>query len=414
MKKSKITNRAVALSVLLGMGRYRRALTTFGQILLLYGQQGWRNSNTNYLHEQSAKKITSLCERNGVTWIKAAQFFSSRPDILPKEYLQEFQRLQDTVSPVPFAAIAKQLTKTWGKGWRSKFTQFSTTPVATASIAQVHKAQLANGDWVAVKVLLPGVRRIFNQDSQVFEWAAQVIKPLVKEVDTVQVVRQLLTTTHKELDFTHEAKHHLAFQQCSHLTGIKVPAIYQTLCTPRVLVTEWIEGQRLRDYLDAQPNEATLLLQRLFFSYLQQVTEFGLFQADPHPGNFLVDSDGNVVILDFGAMGVLDSVETKAYQALFAGLIQNNVNDEELVELFQQAGFVGGQAAMLKELSDYMLTNRLATQSPWESMQNIMQQLKAEKVQIPDSYVSISRVLITLGGLLQLYDVLPPWQEEGA
>src|SRR5699024_3739987 len=382
-----------------------------GQVLLIYGQQDWRAESKAPLHRQSAKKIADLCERNGVTWIKAAQFFSSRPDILPAEYLHEFQRLQDTVKPVPYTVIAKQLDKTWDKGWRSQFKYFSTEPVATASIAQVHKAQLLAGDWVAVKVLLPGIRRTFQQDSQVFKWVANIIRPLVKEIDTNQVAEQLLSTTRKELNFTHEAEHHLNFAQCTHLAGIKIPQLYHELCTSRVLVSEWIEGERLRDHLREHPAEAKPLLQRVFFSYLQQVTEFGLFQADPHPGNFLVDGVGNIVILDFGAMGVLKEAERQSYQALFAGLIQNNLSDDDLLRLFKQAGFVGGKAKTLRELSDYMLTNRLATESPWESMQNIMQQLRAEKVQIPDSYVSISRVLITLGGLLQLYNVLPPWQE---
>lgn len=412
MIKAKTTPGGATLNALLGMGRYRRAVMTIGHILLIYGKDGWRAKDKSVLHRRSAEKLAALCERNGVTWIKAAQFFSSRPDILPLEYLLAFQRLQDTVSAAPFAAIAKQLEKSWGKHWRQQFKQFITTPVATASIAQVHKAQLMNGDWVAVKVLLPNVRRIFKQDAQVFAWAASALKPLVKELDTEQVVGQLLSTTQKELDFTHEAKHHLAFQHCAHLPGIRVPRLYKELCTSRVLVTEWIEGQRLRDYLTKHPGEAEPLLQRLFFSYLQQVTEFGLFQADPHPGNFLMDETGNMVILDFGAMGVLDNTETNAYKALFSGLIEGNLSDAEVMSLFQQAGFVGGKAAALRELTDYMLTNRLATESPWESMQNIMGQLRADKVEIPDSYVSISRVLITLGGLLQLYEVLPPWQDK--
>lgn len=403
--------RSVSLSVLFGIGRYRRALTTFLRILLIYGQEGWDAADKSKAHTKSAKKLVLLCEQNGVTWIKAAQFFSSRPDLLPSEYLRELQRLQDTVKPISLAAVSKQLEKTWGKGWLARFSYFSPEPVATASIAQVHKAQLISGEWVAVKVLLPSVRRIFEQDSLVFEWAAGVLAPLVKEVDTQQITQQLLGTTRKELDFSYEASHHELFEQCAHIAGVRVPKLYKSLSTSEVLVTEWVEGVRLRDYLAINPDKAELLLQRLFTSYFQQVTEFGIFQADPHPGNFLVDEDDNIVILDFGAMGTLTTQETKAYQALFMGLIQNNLTDYKVSSLFQQAGFVGGQPQRLRELATYMLTNRLATESPWLAMQNIMALLRAEKIEIPNSYISISRVLITLGGLLQLYQVLPPWQE---
>lgn len=401
----------VSLSVLFGIGRYRRALTTFLRILLTYGQQGWSAANRSEAHTRCAKQLALLCEQNGVTWIKAAQFFSSRPDILPPEYLRELQRLQDTVKPISFAALSKQLEKTWEKRWLTRFIYFSPEPVATASIAQVHKAQLTSGEWVAVKVLLPGVRRIFEQDSLVFDWAAGVLRPLVQEVDTQQITQQLLETTRKELDFSYEAAHHEMFEQCSHIAGVRVPKLYKSLSTSEVLVTEWVEGVRLRDYLSINSEKAELLLQRLFMSYFQQVTQFGMFQADPHPGNFLVDEDENIVILDFGAMGILSTQETQAYQALFTGLIQNNLTNNEVSHLFQQAGFVGGEPQRLKELATYMLTNRLATESPWLAMQNIMAQLRAERVEIPNSYINISRVLITLGGLLQLYQVLPPWQE---
>src|SRR5690625_1984488 len=132
----------MAVNTLLGMRRYRRALATLGRILMLYGNRGWQRAQRDKKHAKSAELIAQLCERNGVTWIKAAQFFSNRPDLLPEPYLKALQRLEDTVKPVPFQRIVEQLEKSWGLRWQEHFKAFSPVPVATASIAQVHKAQL--------------------------------------------------------------------------------------------------------------------------------------------------------------------------------------------------------------------------------------------------------------------------------
>jgi ubiquinone biosynthesis protein len=290
-------------------------------------------------------------------------------------------------------------------------------PVATASIAQVHKARLPDGTPVAVKIRLPGVRRLFDQDARIFRLLARMTAPLVRELDLEQVTEQLLELTREELDFSNEADNLERFARLDHPERIRVPGLYRELSTDAVLVTGWVEGERLRDYLDGHPDEAADLLGVLFTSYLQQVTRFGLYQADPHPGNFIVGPDGSITILDFGAIGRLTPDEVKRYSRLLYGLMGFE-GDVDIGELFVQAGFRGGDADTLRELAMYVLSDRMNRAALGESMTDLIEKFRENRVEIPDSYIGIARVLITVGGFLMNYDVpfdwRPPEQRESS
>ncbi len=131
--------------------------------------------------------------------------------MLPLEYIEAFQQLQNDAQPVPFPLIEKTLRRSWGSDWREQFAWLDETPVAVASIAQVHRAQLKDGRDVAVKVRLPGVKRIFEQDAKVFQAVAALVAPTFREFDLQQAIEQLLIMTAMELDFRNEAANTLRF-----------------------------------------------------------------------------------------------------------------------------------------------------------------------------------------------------------
>src|SRR5690606_25352181 len=146
-----------------------------------------------------------------------------------------------------------------------------------------------------------------------------------------------------------------------------------------VMITGWVHGHRLREYLDVHPDEASRLLGALFASYLQQVTRFGIYQADPHPGNFIVNDAGEITILDFGAIGRLTPEEVRHYSHLLYGLM-GFAGEVDVGELFARAGYVGGNPATLLDLSMYVLSGRLSSQHPLEDMQELMEKFREEKV----------------------------------
>ncbi len=392
---------------------YRRHFISFANAFSLErGDRAQRAQSLSRAHALAAARLVHLCERNGGGWIKAAQFFSCRPDVLPREYIVALQALQNDAPPVAFDELRPVLEACWGDDWEQQFAVFDTTPVATASIAQVHRARLASGEEVAVKIRLPGVVEHFHQDEAAFRLLAGMLAPLVRELDLNQVVEQLLTMTIKELDFNQEARNIARFASLPHRARIRVPPLFAQLSTEDVLVTGWIHGERLRDHLDARPQKAADLLGELFQSYIQQVTQFGVYQADPHPGNFIVDADDNIAILDYGALAELAPAERDNYSRLLFACVSGQV--EGIGELFERAGFLGGDAQTLQGLASYVLTDRLAREGVADSMVELLELFREQRVRIPDSYIAISRVLITIGGFLTMYKVPLAWHPPAA
>lgn len=392
-----------------GRRRYARAVSTAASMARIYASFALgRKRDVSEAHTLAAERLVALCRRNGATWVKAAQFFSCRPDVLPREYIVALQTLQNEANPVAFRKLEPLLTKAWGNDWRDYFQFFDPQPAATASIAQVHRAQLLNGDWVAVKVRLPGVVELFAQDTRVFRLLARLFAPLFRELDMVQITEQLISMTRQELDFRHEAQNLMRFSRLDHPPGVHTPTLVPEMCREGVLMTHWVDGKRLRDYLDENRDQAAGLLGLLLTSYLKQVTRDGIYQADPHPGNFLVNDKGEITILDFGTIGRLTSDEVRRYSRLLYGLMGFE-GEVDIGELFEQAGFVGGDPDTLRELAMYVLSDRLKRSNPAEAMADLLQRFRENHVYIPDSYIGIARVLITLGGFLMNYDVPFDW-----
>jgi len=354
-------------------------------------------------HRESADLICALCKENGAIWVKFAQFLSCRPDILPLEYIQSLQRLQNDANPAPFEDIHPMIVEDWGRDWDSQFKDFNAIPAATASVAQVHRARLTNGDEVAVKFQLPTARQLFEQDSRVFKTFAGLLAPLVKEIDIKQVTDQLIDMTIEELDFTREASNLATFSSKAHQPGIRIPRLIEPLCTSRIMVTEWIDGVRLTDYLQQHPERAQAVLTRLLNSYIQQITQLGIYHADPHPGNFLITPNEDIAVLDYGAIVTLDAEQKSRYANLLMGLM--GLHPERLGELFRQAGFVCERQEALEEISQRFIEEDRRLTSVSDRLAEVLDKLRRDRVQIPDSFIAMARVIISVGGFLKRYDV---------
>lgn len=363
----------------------------------------------SHAHQESADKIVELCKENGAVWVKFGQFLSCRPDVLPMEYVMALQTLQNSATPAPFEYIHPMIIESWGQEWDSYFKSFDVKPSATASVAQVHKATLMKGQQqVAVKFQLPDVRELFDQDSLVFRSVAAIISPLVREFDVRQVTDQLIKLTLEELDFRKEAQNLRKFAERTHLPGIRVPGLFDELSTDRILVTEWIEGMPLAHYLQQYPERAHSILTRLLHSYIQQVTQFGIYHADPHPGNFLVTPNEDIAILDYGAIATLTADETKNYGALLMGLM--GMNQARLGDLFANAGFVCENKAVLEEISYHFIGDSRRELSVSDRLNDILEKLRSNRVAIPDSFIAMARVIISVGGMMKRYNVGFDWQ----
>ena len=355
------------------------------------------------LHKKNALKLATACRKNGATWVKLAQILSCRPDILPKEYIDALKILQNDAAPVKFDELIPVLEQEFGLQWKKKFRSIEPIPIATASIAQVHKAVLMDGREVAIKIQLPGVAKLFDQDFVIFLTLAEVIARFITQVDVKQIANQLLKTTQEELSFIKEAENIQLFSQFKHLERIKSPVLVEALSSDTILVTEWVDGLRLREYLDKHPDQARELLALLLNSYIQQITKFGVFHGDPHPGNFIINDKGEITILDFGVVGTLTQEETTHYSALLFTLLDRST--ESLNDVFARAGFEGIQEDTFKDLTRIFLGSKNFSTEYTELLSESLEILRKQHITVPDSFVALARALVTVGGFMQTYDV---------
>ena len=403
-----------------GGGRYVKAVKGAVSMEKVYRKYRRRIANATViekeellseLHEANAEIVCNICRENGATWVKFAQFLSCRPDILPKEYIVALQGLQSSAEPILFSELKPTLDDAWGGGWENLFSEFNIVPKATASVAQVHQARLANGEQVAVKIQIPNVEERFNQDAVAFRSIAALISPLVKELDIKQVTEQLIRMTLEELDFITEAKNMHTFSKLNHIEHIFVPALHNELSTDKVLVTEWREGKPLVEYLESHPEGVQKVLGHLQDSYMQQVMEFGIYHADPHPGNFIVDENDGLTILDYGALAILTDTERTNYTALLMGMLGHG-GEINMRLLFANAGFTGADPKSLDDLSAYIQKDRKYELSLSDSLIDVIDAIRKNRIVMPDSFVSMARVLITVGGLMKEYDITFRWAME--
>lgn len=267
-----------------------------------------------------AAKLREILTRLGPAYIKVGQALSTRPDLVPPNYLEELTKLQDQLPPFPNEIAFQFIQEELGEHPEEIYAEISESPVAAASLGQVYKGKLRSGETVAIKVQRPGLAQQITLDlyilRQIATWAAQNIKRV--RSDLVGIMDEFGARIFEEMDYTQEGRNAERFAQLyGHVQDIYVPRIYWQYTQRRVLTMEWITGTKLTQTreIEAQGIDAGYLVEVGVQCSLLQLLEHGFFHADPHPGNLLATPDGKLAYLDFGMMS-----EVKPYQRY--GLIE--------------------------------------------------------------------------------------------
>jgi predicted unusual protein kinase regulating ubiquinone biosynthesis (AarF/ABC1/UbiB family) len=257
-------------------------------------------------HAARARRLVDTVARLGPTFIKLAQIFSARADILPEPYLSEVGRLQDSVLPVPMSAIQPVLEGELGIPIAAAFEEFESEPIASASLGQVHRARFA-GEAVAVKVLRPGVEDLIAVDLDIsfrILFFLNILFPNHHIRALTAVFREFERRIEEELDLRKEAANTEQFRRLFATDPhVRAPRVVGEFTRQRVLVTEFVQARkvdRLQEAFAAGTLSFPLLLDRLIETYVRMMLVDGYLHADPHPGNILVQDDGTIVFLDFG------------------------------------------------------------------------------------------------------------------
>ncbi|CAM5379712.1 ubiquinone biosynthesis protein UbiB [Streptomyces spiroverticillatus] len=274
--------------------------------------------------ELLAAELRQALQAGGTTFVKLGQLMSTRRDLLPEAYVTELSRLQDQVPPAPWEEVEATLTAALGAPVTEVFAEFERKPLAAASIAQVHAAVLLDGSPAIVKVQRPGILRLVERDLDIVNRLAATLHERTdwgRSLGLPALARGFAVALREELDFRVEARNMTAVRAAAVARGdteaITVPVLHHTLSSERVLVMSRIDGTPLGQAVPDDAAHGTALAHTLLHALLNQIMLDGVFHADPHPGNILLQHDGSPALLDFGSVGRLDPALRDSMAGLF-------------------------------------------------------------------------------------------------
>jgi predicted unusual protein kinase regulating ubiquinone biosynthesis (AarF/ABC1/UbiB family) len=284
------------------------------------------------LAPRAAREVRDVFERLGPTYVKLGQLIASSPGVFTPLLSREFESLLDRVAPAPAAAIEKVLTDELGAPPSEVFAEFDLTPIASASIAQVHTATLHSGERVVVKVQRPGIAPRLAADVQILTHLARLaeISEYGRMLSARDVVDDFAAGLNAEIDFRNEASAMEDF--VAGLAGtsladrVRVPRVHREFTTAAVLTMEYVEAVRIDDVKAVRKagHDGTDLVRTLLLSFLESAFHGGVFHGDLHAGNVLVDADGRLVLLDFGIVGRFDPRTRRIMRRLVGDLFLRN------------------------------------------------------------------------------------------
>jgi ubiquinone biosynthesis protein len=305
---------------------------------------GWPFQWLGYEGDPTQPPVLRALTALGPAYIKFGQLLSTRPDVVGDELAAQLAILQDKLPPFPTAEARETIERETGQAVDDLFTEFA-EPIAAASLAQVHRARLADtGQVVAVKVLRPGIERAFLRDVDAFYFAArmmEVLAPFARRLRPQAVIEHFEGVVLQELDLRLEASAAAEFQaNTGHDPAFRVPSVIWTASTRRVLTLEWVTGTNLGDLpaLRARQLDLVGIAERIIQTFLTHALRDGFFHADMHQGNLKIGPDGALIALDFGIMGRIDAYTRRVYAEILYGFLRKDYH--RVAEVHFEAGYV--------------------------------------------------------------------------
>lgn len=359
-------------------------------------------------------RIRRAMEDLGPSFIKLGQLLSTRADVFPPEYIEEFSKLQDSVPPVAFEDIRHLIETELKQPLDRLFTEFDRSTPAAASVAQVHTARLYSGEKVAVKVIRPGIEKRIRNDIQLMVYFAARLEKrfdLGQALGLVNLVKEFERTIFRELDMLTEAGHIERFTQSFRdVKEIYIPKVYWKYTSRSVLVMEHIEGIKMDNVAEIirhgiDPKEIAMIGLR---SFSRQLMAAGIFHADPHPGNTIVMYDGRVSLVDFGIVGYLDEETMLQIAHLFLGYAAHDY--DMVMDAFEAAGLINAETMNLKnfrldlkDISEPFYGRSLKTISAKDVYDQVMRLVFKYRIHLPRNLLLLLKTFIqteSLGKIL--------------
>ncbi len=357
-----------------------------------------------------AERFRLVLEELGPTFIKFGQLLSTRPDLMPRDYIMELRLLQDHVQPFPFSRVRETLEKELKHSLDILFDSFDEEPLAAASISQVHAAILPGGKKVAVKVQRPEIEQIIEQDLLILKEIGALLDKytaLGKLYNFSELVEEFAHITRLELNFYHEGKNAERLRNAfRHGENILIPQIYWNYTTVKVLTMDFMEGTTLsqKDKILEKGYSTYKIVEELTRAYLRQIMVNGFYHGDPHPGNIGITSEGKLYFLDFGIVGQL-SVEQQQYIAtLLQAILEQNT--DQILNAMGKLGAVPPQADKdelkyeLERLQEMYFDLPLKELNLGRVMYELLEISFKLRIKMPREFTVLAKTLLTLEGVV--------------
>lgn len=372
------------------------------------------------------ERIRTLLEELGPTFVKLGQIASTRPDLIPANILVELERLQDHVPAFPYEEVTQIIEAELGDTIENLFLNFSITPIAAASIGQVHRATLRDGAEVVVKVQRPGIQKLVETDLNILADVAKLGEgafEFAQHYRLIEIVEELSKAFRQEMDYTmeaHSAEKFIAYSK--KLPYIFVPSVHWEYSTKRVMTTDYVNGVKLSDrqQLKRMGLDNKQLAERLATAIFHQVLVDGFFHGDPHPGNVMALPDGRLALIDFGMVGRLSPGTKKHFASLVIAL--RNQSSKGVIRAISYMGVIPDEVDQSKLYADVDEMREKYYQVPLNQISlgtaigDLFMVANRHHIRIPSELTLLGKSLLTMEGVavaldpeIKIFDIAEPF-----
>lgn len=386
----------------------------------VFGKKYYDRKLSKVEYQNALDLKNGILELQGL-FIKFGQLLSIMSNVMPKAYGELLESLQDHAPESPFSNTKQTLEKELGESLSDLFQDFPEQPIASASIGQVYKATLKSGEKVAVKVQHQNIEALAKADLEIIKKMLARVSRFIQVNGMDFVYEQVSKMILDELDFDKERESMLVIaQNLKETEGIRIPKVYTAYSSPKILTTSFEEGIKITN--TEQFNEWNLdgeeISKKLILAFCKMVLEDGFYHADPHPGNVLVNKQGEIILLDFGAMAVLSDKMRKEIPVLLQGALSQNY--DKVLSSLQKMGFIGDSADARKvakkivdafsnflnnevEMSGFKMNDVTIDDIKGSSIEGLLKELSISEltktIQVPKDWVLLNRTLVLVGGI---------------
>ncbi|MCE3230706.1 MAG: transporter ATP-binding protein [Alphaproteobacteria bacterium] len=408
-------------------------LKRYGQVSTAVGGLAARLAGQKFLglgidSASHAQWLTAVLGNLKGPLMKVAQFLATVPGALPPEYADMFLSLQMNAPAMGWAFVRRRMVGELGPDWQSRFSEFSETAVAAASLGQVHRAKSQEGEDLACKLQYPDMPSIIKADLGQLKLVLSLYESWSQALDTAEVQEEIALRLAEELDYHHEARnigvYQRIFAEGEGASGVHIPRVFPGLTTQRLLTLSWMEGQSLLTKAQASLEDRNILSHRLFMAWYYPFYRYGVIHGDPHPGNYTVRADGALNILDFGCVRIFPPSFIEGVINLYRSLQRN---DRDLaVHAYEAWGFKNLTEEMIDIITQWArllygpllddrvrpLQDLLDGSQGWETATKVHAELeRLGGIRPPKEFVFMDRAAVGIGSVIMRLKAEQNWHQ---